>query len=227
MPFAPHTRLSFGGPLVPTGEAPEIWNCNLNVVSNDGGGYLSPDEIQAVGTHAQTALNSFWVSTASFISPAAFLEYLKIANIQADGSYDPASPYVFNMNGGNGTSNTPSPDILTVSYTWTTATARGVGSKGRIFLPNTYQNKFPSSMRIASGSTGFPSVPAHIIAAVNLMGALCGVPAAGVFPLAKPVVASNVDATLHPITGVKIGDVCDVQRRRKNALKEVYTSAAF
>jgi hypothetical protein len=153
----------------------------------------------------------------------ASLDWLKAAPINASGHYsDPVAhvhdyaPHIAGMGGSN-----MQPDILCLALSWETAVAirRGVyASHGRIYPPNYAQPLVaPSYMRVtATEQAGW------VTHAKLLLTILSADPSPAV-----PIVASGHGGEFQPITGVRVGDVLDVQRRRKDALKESYAAALF
>ena len=218
MAYSPHIRVTFGGTLddavtqLPT----EIWACTVNVIPAVG----TPANFDSDGYLADVApaLGAWFSNSASYISSLALLTYVKANAIGANGHYaSETQSHVFDYDlGARGDSGPKNPDIISICTTWDTAIKRGPGSHGRVFLPNPCYGTNTSI-------TITPTDQANAVAAGKaLLTALAGtVPATIVYP----VVASGVNATNSLITGVRVGSVKDVQRRRKDALKETYVSA--
>ena len=218
--FAPHIRVSFGG----TSRSPfssgveEIWNCTVNCIPTPGGtfdesGYLN-------GMHASLA--AWFESATTYMSNLSNLTYVKCNRINAAGHYaDPTGVFFYDYPEAHPGSQAPiDPPIITTAYTWTTALKRGPGSHGRVYPPN--NGLGPAGSQHINDL----ALPNMVAAAKQLLDAIAHTPTVGPAQLI-PVVASGVNATNTPITGVSIGNIKDVQRKRKDALKESYTRATW
>ena len=218
MAYDPHIRVTFGGTLddavtqLPT----EIWACTVNVLPAVG---FSPDfDSDGYLADVAPALAAWFSDPSSYISSLALLTYVKANAIAANGHYESeTASHVFDYDvASRGDVAPKNPDIMTVCTSWDTAIKRGPGAHGRVFLPNPCYGT-NTSITITPGDQ------ANAVAAGKaLLTALAGtVPAT----IVHPVVASGVNATNALITGVRVGSVKDVQRRRKDALKETYVAA--
>jgi hypothetical protein len=152
------------------------------------------------------------------------LEWVKLNNIAPTGKYNnPAHPHVYyypSARTGPVASGGLVPWYMSPAYTFTTALSRGPGSHGRAFLP------------VGVGSAHSPIMDsttqsALITHAKAMLNAIRRAPSgAGAGDGVIPVVASSRGVT-QPITGVRIGNVIDVQRRRRNAWAETYVAATY
>lgn len=220
MVYKPHTLVAFGGDLgldwSATVPGPEIWECTVRIVDSVAGAPLSDPAGYMANLHA--ALGT-WFTTQSLCGVGTGLRWLKVNNIGADGKYvDKTNTNVFDYAPAlNGTQAQPLPYILGFVTTWRTARTRPPGAFGRIYLPNatTDTNGGVTISDIAAGS--------YADAGVSLLHVLRD---AGDSVPAIPVVASRVDASNTPITHVAVGNVVDVQRRRKDAIPEAYQTRA-
>jgi hypothetical protein len=97
----------------------------------------------------------------------------------------------------------------------------GGQGRGRLYFPATGTSLVPSTARIATSSvSGF-------VAAVKTL--LSGIETA-ITTTAGPtdlVIWSRTGTAFHAVTGIRAGDVPDVQRRRRDALAEVYSPVAY
>nr|CRY96089.1 hypothetical protein [uncultured prokaryote] len=215
--YAPHIAVVIGGNLVSEVQV-EIWQCTINVLPASGAvldfdtdGYL---------LSIQAALQTWWEYPGYKNGNTATLTFVKANAIGADGHYESSTETSFYdyspATAGGGA--IVHPDILCSVTSWTTDKARGPGSKGRIYLPNQWGDG--AHMTISSADQS-----GIMDAGKGLLHVLqnTAVPAVQTVP----VVASGVNATNTPITGVAAGNVLDVQRRRKNALVETYTHAEW
>lgn len=122
--------------------------------------------------------------------------------------------------GGGGTGSAIPPQNSLVA-TLTSAVPRGLGSKGRMYLPGislsiSADGRIPSPgpLNIA---TNLKTFFAALNATVEQPGVVVNASPGSKPPLLGPGV-------IRPITGVRVGNVYDTQRRRRNQLVEVYSS---
>lgn len=215
MAFAPHSRVSFGGTLSPSGfgDTGDIWQCNVSIVNGSiGGGFDNGAYLEEIAG----PLLAWYQAPANGLSIGAFLRWVKCNAINADGTYfDGNNTNVHDYPGDltRGGAQPKNPDIISIATSWRTSKARGPGSHGRIYLPNNTYGE----------TTDITIAPPDQLKAANAGKALLQVLANGPGITVTPVVASKVNATNTPITRVAVGSVKDVQRRRKNAIKETYT----
>lgn len=223
VPYVPHTRVTFGGAnqQIPG----EIWSCNVNVQrpAPDFGPLL---DHEAYLNAIQAALTAWFVSSTNKISNVATLAYVKANAIGTDGKYsDPTVTHQHNYTSTIVGGSAPSAmwGLLSFATSWTTARMRGVGSHGRVYLPN---YTLPPA---ANGGVTI-DVTAQSLLLTAGKGLLTVLASSGA-TLCEPIVASKGGKSgggiNSKITGVRIGNVVDVQRRRKNALLETYVAGAW
>lgn len=227
MAFSPHYRLTFGGTLSEGDSGPidEIWQCNVSLLPY-GGGTLDEDLYME---QIDPTIRAWFSDTASGMSNAAVLNFLKCNEIGADGRYTSrTTSHRRDLTPTGGAVTPQNPEIISCCLSWITGVARGPGSKGRIYPPNpTYGSR--SSMLIASSEQG-----AAAAAGVKLLQVLNNAndgpfrpTPLGHYEDARPVVASSVNGSLNGIIGCRAGSVKDVQRRRKDAIRETYVTSVF
>lgn len=215
MAYAPHTLVAFGGTLnTAQTKAKEIWQCGVRL----GGGGIN--DCAAYLAAIQGGLSA-WFHANTLIPSVCTLDWVKANNIGADGKYVSPNTFVHDYaptitGGGVAGIN----DILTLVLTWTTDYQRGPAHEGRIFLPLYGVGQVSGAAMTAS--------QADINTALAQGKSLLTVLANGVTGGAGyPAVLSKINGADRSITGIKVGDVLDVQRRRKDALKETYTSSTW
>lgn len=151
-------------------------------------------------------------------------EQVKLAMIGTNGKYDGSDPIVSSpttaVNGGS--SGNPLPPQLALVATLVAGSGKGLAGKGRMYLPgikagvdggghidSSYcqglANKLKTFFDTINASTSRPGP------VVNVSGGHEKLGGAG---------ARNV-----PVNGVRIGNVYDTQRRRRNSLQETYSTA--
>jgi hypothetical protein len=178
---------------------------------------------QAAADQIRDAWTTFFTAVNSYVSSAYRFTQVKMANIDATGhtvsdsvkySY-PAAAVL-----GNTGSNTHPPQCALV-VTLLSDRPRGKASKGRMYLPGfagpIMANGKADTPQVASIATNLKTffdsfaadadVPDQLILAAKWSGPL------GVIPAQNDYVET-----------IRVGDVVDTQRRRRNGLAEVYTS---
>lgn len=225
MTYAPHTLIAFGGSLSERAVGDEIWQCGIR--ANVVGGSTIPQAKQATYLAAiQAGLSTWFASANAYHSPESKLAWIKCNAIGADGKYiyptttryDYATPVA-----GSGTTN-GIPAFTNAVYSWTTAVARGVAARGRIYPPNVPTCAVGSTLS-STRITGF------LAAAKALLSVIANSSSADPDLQLVPVIASaggRAGTGLNrAITGVRIGSIADYQSRRKDALPELYTTSAW
>lgn len=219
MVYKPHTLVAFGGKLLAAtaGGTDEIWECTVRGVQLDNPDHTVNDPIGFMNG-IQSPLATWFHDASNLMSTFSTLEFVKVNNIGADGKYqDPSHANTHDYTPGIVGGKDPiHPDIISCCWSWRTARTRGPGSKGRIYPPNMTLGT-ASNMDLSSGQRD-----QHLAAAQRLLH---------IFQIGDgdtaamlPVVASKVDASNTPITTIAVGSILDVQRRRKSAEVEIYTT---
>jgi len=219
--YAPHTLVTFGGVLNTGAATPEIWQSGVRVTDVVGGGPLADHDAYLAGI--KDPLGTWFEVTGSAGFPAtATLNWIKANPINAAGKYADDTTHLYDYptpvaGGGVAPFFSPVPDILCLAISWTTAKARGKSHAGRIYLPNySMPVVTPGSMRAQGGLNALWRDRGLALLALLANSNVHAV----------PIIASSAGPTAQ-ITGVRVGDVIDVQRRRKDALKESYVSGIF
>lgn len=220
--YPPHALLQLGGHLDFDGPADkrEIWSCGLRMFGNDSDTPHFVDDPENVLDEIMPDLKTWWEDRLNFCRSDASLEYLKLNNINAGGLYNEGITHErhFTAIPGGGDAFIM-PAFLSLSWSFTTGISRGLAHRGRVYFPNVFNWEGGSSVTDASRD-------AHATAAFNFLGA-----AQGNLPETEgttPAVVSGVRGGAgHPITGVAVGNIIDVQRRRKNAGAETYKVLAY
>lgn len=120
-----------------------------------------------------------------------------------------------------GTGTTPHPYQTSVVTSLRTALP-GASGRGRLYWPANGVAINSSNLRIGS------PIPANLAAAVKtLLTAMDGAITAQLTGAVAPVVWSRTRQLLTPITAIQVGDITDVQRRRRDILVENYTAVSY
>lgn len=228
MTYKRHWLLSFGGTCA---GGQDIWSNNIRM-SNDETG--QPDGIPSSTLESLLDdfvgdIRAFLTNTNAYISNQVTCSWVKFNEIGPDGHYvDPTTTHLRVLNAGSGalapifgTASAAVPSYQSVAVTLLTARQRGPGSKGRIFLP---QCAAPMVHPGRISSTTAQNIATASATFLTALGDEAGIDVTGL----RPAVVSNVGSPgpSEPITTVKVGDVPDVIRRRKNNLIEAYVQAA-
>lgn len=215
-------KVTFGGRIY--GDQ-DIWNCGLTVGAENFDFKWSTIDPSDMGTGTiATAIKSWFARQDTGIGPDAKLEWVKFAIIGTDGKYATGGDgYEYNetldfagiSGGGSPYGSLPVAPQLTVALTMETNVRRGAGRFGRIYPPLTGN---PSSI----GLDSFPVAKAQsfktLISEINEEFST-------IFDLNEygVIVASNVGEGKNArVTSVKVGQVIDTQRRRRNNIPENY-----
>lgn len=214
----PFLRITFGGTIY--GEQ-DIWSCGINFARrNPDGDYPEEwfDRAQEVSDEVDIAVTNWFTDSDMQICSAAALTWVKAAWIGTDGLYL-ADAGVTDI-GPNvvGTKVTNSAPQLSTAITFETTRRRAPGKHGRIFPP----------MNVPSiGADGhIPSAQADNMAlrTSELLTDLMSKIEVVYDSILVPIVASQKTDDHQEIVYVKVGDVVDTQRTRRNAFQEKYTS---
>lgn len=165
---------------------------------------------------------TFWNTAGMGIDSQHSLIGIKLAPIATNGLYPPGENAVealFTPDPGPGAGGNHWAPQCTMCVTTTTALPRGLAAMGRFYLPS-MTGAIAASGRAPSGlNTSIAAAAATWLTAVNA-AVLGGV---AVFSKGNAAVPNGA---LQTVTGVRVGDVIDTQRRRRRQLVEAYAAAA-
>ena len=215
---SPFVRLTWGGSF----EAEEEqWSNGLSI-AQPGGITQAQKEFLAVGINTLAGIIEDWhINVDAGISNRCRLEWVKIALIDEEGHYiGDADEYQFlvPVNGGS-TGAIETQRSLAVSFK--TAVRRGPASNGRIYIP---------AFRIGVATDGRLSTAdqTDCLAAALIFIADINSEVDSVLPTAAvSVVSAQGSGAQEPVTSIRVGNVIDSQRRRKNKMIETYVSGAL
>lgn len=220
MAYEPHTLVTFGGTLQEVGAADEIWQCGVRGFAQGGGPVISGN-LQTLADNVWNGNGGSGGGLSALISQAngkipttVALRWVKVANIGADGGYT-EEPKVHQ---GNviGASAAVLPSFCTVAISWGTGLTLGKAVRGRIYPPN-------FAAALAAGATISTATQNGLAAwGKDLYTVLFNAITSA--PFIPHVVSSS--GAFHPITRVRVGNVIDTQRRRKEAVPETYADIA-
>ncbi len=209
----------------------EIWSTSF-YVGSVGADCSNPT--QAFADAVRTAWTTFFQSVLTDVNNGWKTDQIKVAQIKTDGEtrLDNVvyAPYGTPIAGSN--SGVIHPPQITLVATMEVAGARGLAAKGRMYLPGIAKN---------IGTNGQLSTGDVLDLATSFKTFLDAVNAAA--PVGESVILASqgnrvkdVNGKYVPVPGtavnaevdrVRVGSVYDTQRRRRNALPELYQTATL
>jgi hypothetical protein len=223
MTYQAHWLLAWGGTLA-VGE--EVWSNSLRIKGTNPGGQVWTDAIvNDVLNGYVLDIKAMHSGASAQISSACRLEWVKFNPIGPDGRYaSTTKTYAKYFTGsemvqGAGTAGVPT--FASCAVTLKTAIQRGPGSSGRFYIPQCTMPVDATTGRFsASNTTDMANFFASFIANLGNMEGFD-------YNSLVPHVISDVGVPgpANPVTLVQIGNVPDTQRRRKNNLREIRSSA--
>lgn len=204
----------------------EIWSTGFFI------GSTSADAGDPAGSAQDIAeyWSTFWTTANSVISIYYRTLEVKVAQLGTDGKTDLASIDYYTLptpvtGGGGGSAQPPQTSLVA---TLTSDVQRGLGSKGRMYLPG---------INSAVTNTGKVTATTPTNVSLNLKTMFDAINADADIPGSVILASHGHKLTTVPggdvtyiepvntlVTGLRIGDVYDTQRRRRNGLSEVYTT---
>lgn len=198
----------------------EHWSTGF-FMGNVGADVLPPTDLGAAAVGA--AWETFFESFPASISSSYLTTGVKLATLNTDGStkagevsyFYPSVPFA---GGGGGVAFPPQVSLVA---SLRSDTPRGLASKGRMYLPGVNVGVGNGGKLAGSTVSALCDVLADFFTAVN-----GSIDATGSVILASegskpPLVAPGIS---RMVTQVRVGDVYDTQRRRRNELVETYVS---
>lgn len=203
MPFPEGVgKLTFSG----THGQGEIWSFGMHIVP-----IVFTEDIM---DDLETAARAMYSDAASNITSSSFLTEIKYAQLDTNGKYaSDDQPYIREVNpseqGGRSQSYVPQ---ATIVVSLSTGSKRGLAHAGRYYMP-------PTSVQ--AGAEGLLSAASVSEIMLNQKGFLNAINTA-LAPSYIVVASSRGAGAIKKVTGIRVGNVIDTQRRRRNALVETY-----
>lgn len=222
----PFMKLTFGGTQA---AGQDIWTCGINLsIQNDELVPILPTNavsafesyIEDIDADIIDIFSNYIGNSAMDIPTAASLDYIKLAVIGTDGQYivDAHTWEPADVSGGKSAAYIPQVSLV---MTLQSDKRTDPGKYGRFYLPTV----------VPSISGGYRPVRTQEKAdlTANLLASLSrrvrgGLADVRVRPAAVTS-ASNFSGPYRPFTTVKVGNVFDTQRRRRNKIGEIYEIA--
>jgi len=222
VPYPAHwTRWSFGGTLF----TDETWTVNLTMGTPGGAGVVPGGDDQWWQfcdqniVKAYNAFKTFWLFPQSMATAGASFIWTKAAVLDSDGRYvgNRAPAY---------TDGSPFPGLgvemppqVALCLTNLTDIARGPGHNGRIYIPAGSRN---SPAINATGHITYGGITEWLTSYQTLVQTMNAFTLGGSLASPRVSVTSRVTGMSTPVTKVRIGDVYDTQRRRRESIDEHY-----
>lgn len=207
------TKVTLNGTLGAASE--ETWSCGLHFTAAE---VMDPFEAQAAATEIASRLNTSWAAAApnlrSLMSTRGTLRNVSVY------SYANTGPAFASANAPlttpiAGLNSATAPPQCAVVYSLLTGFA-GASRRGRIYWPAPNPEVDGSFKSTRARGSALDVINTAILIADALETFAPG--AWGVYSPTLDVVT--------PVTSVRAGDVIDTQRRRRDALTELYTTVA-
>jgi hypothetical protein len=222
--YTPHILVTMGGSLSEVGATDEIWQIGvrgINPAATPSTGTVpgSTNLEAMLGEQAVLPGVSGWFTAgSSFNANTAHLGWMKAAFINGAGAYA-AAPEIFDFGTGPVGGGTPTmPSFCSICYSWTTGKSFGYARTGRVYPPN-------FCMPVAAGSSISGANAAALANAAKVL--IDRLTVSGSDYQFEPHVMSKTGGVHNKITGVRVGNIIDVQRKRKNAVSETYSAVAL
>ena len=221
-----YVKMTWGGTLA---AGQDIWSCGLYL--DAGLGNINPiDEAQwaAIGELLPTyaaAVRQLHTDTDTRIPNNVRLEWLKLAYLDVNGSYKAeAHEYIYPSPVGGGMASAYIPQVACV-VTLVSEKYKDPGKYNRFYLPAANTTTAGSYKMTATETEGVAASAAAFIEALDQVysGETGETTWAGTI---RPVVASKSYNQIMPVVSLRVGDVLDTQRRRRNKVYENYNEIA-
>lgn len=223
MAYPEHWLLSFGGPLGTLGEQ---WSNNIRFMPEVNGAPV-PDYGQDEGIldDLEQDITTHMANTASKYSTVCKLGYIKFNKIGTNGKYANPSTSVARYFDPTplspSTAATSMPPHISLCVSFRTTADRGYASKGRLYIPQPAIVLGQNSGLISTTDT-----TAVAGAWKTFLENLGNWPGLDLPESPLPHVVSGIGAGVgREIRQVRVGNIPDVQNRRRNALEEAYATA--
>lgn len=215
-----HYYLTWGGNIGTP--AQDIWQCGVRLIDDESapGNFDLPSVAQVQALY-DGALTTFHTNNVNAISSGATMTWAKVAKIGVDGKYiGDAVLYEGAVRAGAASSTIQASPQDALCVTLWSGSHLGEANYGRFYMPWSCPNVSSTTGRILSAATIATN-------AKTLLDSF-STAASNWHPLDSTeyvvAVMSKVGAGTSKVAKfVRVGDVKDTQRRRRNAIREVYS----
>lgn len=179
---------------------------------------------QAYADAVRAAWSTFWTTGANSVSDSYTFTGVKVARLQKNGLYtsgDVVESFVTGQTNG-GSQGQPMPPQVALVATLIGGSGKGLGGKGRMYLPGI---KYPVNNTGHLDQTFCQTVATNLAAFFNTINGSFDAPGEVINASRGHKALLGTGARNVQVNGVRVGNVYDTQRRRRNALAETYSSA--
>lgn len=213
-------KVTWGGTMC---DGQEIWSNSLNIGNPEQHATLETFSSDNNATDAIVAAIKTFHSAERLIPNSVLLEWVKFSLVNTDGKYvtSPDGNYSFvktyDFDAVAGTDTVQNAPQLSVAVTLDTLARRGLAKTGRFYVPATGTVNPKGKLY---NPQDFSVRAATLLSAINTAVANNEW---GFGSMDQVVVASKErEGAIRRVQAVRVGNVVDTQRRRRNALTEVY-----
>jgi hypothetical protein len=210
-------RVTFSGTCF---SGAEIWSTGFYLGNPDSDAAVPDDAIaELISAKWQT----FFTTPGSNIANTYKYDHLKIQHYNADGTQDLSvltDKYLTTPIGGGGGSGASAPQLAMVA-SLRSSEARGLGSKGRMYLPGV--DVAISDLTGTTTTSNTDSISLALQVMFNAIRDDAGIPDMPILASKGRTVAPTSPPVNREIRQIAVGNVYDTQRRRRNNLVEVYS----
>ena len=220
----PFLKLTFGGQLA---QGQDEWNCGINLsITNDAlvpiTGIDAEDAFDLYTEEMQDDMidifTSYMKDPIMQIPSGASLDYVKLALIGTDGLYM-REPHIWEVTDVSGSVNNSYVPQVSLVMTLQSDKFRDPGKYSRFYLP-TISPITPGGYRPQT-TAGKADRTAALISVLNRR--VTSFNRAMRIRPAAVTSSPKFEGEYRPITRVKVGNVFDTQRRRRNKIAEIYS----
>jgi hypothetical protein len=181
---------------------------------------------QQLADDIAAAWKSFFILASSYISQQFTTTLVKVSSVGTDGKSNPEDTMFATLTGAIGQRvEPPFPPQIALVATLTSAKARGVGAKGRMYLPGVIAPLEGNGHLTTSMVVGIMNNLKTFLNAVNASTATNNVvmlASHGSINKDGSIKVGGASAINKAVVGLRLGNVYDTQRRRRNGLSEAY-----
>lgn len=198
----------------------EVWSSGFSLTSDGGAGMQDPTDLAAWAEEIRLLING-WGATHGLragVSSAGTFTAVRCESRSEDESLINfgEAPWLTSFTGG-GTASKPHSSAFVISLRSLTPGGRG---RGRMFWPALGQTIETATLRISAANR-----TSILVDSRSFFNAV--IAAAAPEFIMHLAVRSVTYHLSHQVTTLQVGDVLDVQRRRRDELAEVYSSIDF
>lgn len=213
------TRITLSGTM---GTGQEQWNTGF-FFGAEGSNAEEPTE--ATATAVLNAWRTFFEHSGSWISQNYVTTQCKVARVFANGLQDPENTFyaypATTLDGAVATSVRLYPPQCTLVVTLLSDRPRGKASKGRMYLPGAVP-EVGSNLKINSTIVG--TIADNLKTFFDALAVSADVPGELILAARGTGLTPGLTAQNDFVETIRVGDVMDTQRRRRNGLVESYVS---